>query len=665
MCMIFILLPMNALAVGYMYNGEYFEFDDTNFWADGWCYRPINESGKTAILVAYNKEVVASDAVVVPGKINGYKIIAFAEGLLRDTDIKVCDLSKTEASLLPEEMFHLSTVEKVILPSTVKEIGGICFYSSNLSEINLLEGLESIGDRAFGYSKIKNITIPFTVKEIKENAFMFCDFLEEIHFKSMHINSIGSEEPYISGNNYNDVIFMTKSLKKLILSENVNKIHSEEFKEFFNSRGYYYSKNYPENLTIYGKKGSYAEIYAAENGFDFVALGSEALSDWAKDDVAHGITLGYVPHELRGNWQDNITRGEYAKLALCFLAVQYGYAPVNNIQTNFTFTGRAMTDHETTIKHFEWKAIEKFVADYCETQLDRDGSPFLFNELNSNYTEDRPLYFSWWWDAISHYFKPFADVFYTDNSSYINAAYLFGLVNGVGEELYNPDAPITRQEAAVMLMRVYANYGGVVSDKGVENFSDSGLIADWAAHAVSDVTAIGVMQGVGSETFDPLGYYTREQAIVTFMRLYENAPISRGRANIQPLVGYETQIKKYIDITILEQYETPSCTILYCNNATNTTSSDYALYIFYRNGGFRNVTYFLQQNNAFSNIEPIFDIQISEDKSQLSYKVYVTKDYNYFCHLDDLYNPNFKYETGGYQFIMDIETGAYVSIEKL
>ena len=29
------------------------------------------------------------------------------------------------------------------------------------------------------------------------------------------------------------------------------------------------------------------------------------LSEWAENDVAHAITLGYVLHVLRGNWQDN------------------------------------------------------------------------------------------------------------------------------------------------------------------------------------------------------------------------------------------------------------------------------------------------------------------------------------------------------------------------
>lgn len=391
------------------------------------------------------------------------------------------------------------------------------------------------------------------------------------------------------------------------------------------------------------------------------------LSKWAENDFARAVSLGFVPSELLGNWQGNIIRGEYARLALCFLAVQYGYTAVNSIQTNYVFKGRGASDPESTIKYFEWKAVEKFIADYCETKPDREGNPILFKNLNPNYNQDKPLFFSWWWDVISHVYKPFSDVDYKDDGPYINAAYLFGLVNGVGEGLYNPSAPITRQEAAVLLMRVYSNYGGVVPDKELKKFSDSDLIAGWAASAVQEVTAIGVMQGKDNETFDPLGYYTREQAIVTFMRLYENAPVSRKKANIPPLVDYQSQINNCLNngFTVLEQYKTPSCTVLYGDNDPDPGVFDYCLYLIYHNGGFRDVTYFLRQNGAFINAEPIYDIQISKDGSRLSFKVYVTEDYNYFCYLGDLYNSNKVYENGGYCFLLDIETGKYLQIEKI
>ena len=52
-------------------------------------------------------------------------------------------------------------------------------------------------------------------------------------------------------------------------------------------------------------------------------------------------------------------------------------------------------------------------------------------------------------------------------------------------------------------------------------FSDSEYIADYAKAAVDFVTSRGIMNGVGDNRFDPHGPYTKEQAAMTMLRLYE------------------------------------------------------------------------------------------------------------------------------------------------
>ena len=42
---------------------------------------------------------------------------------------------------------------------------------------------------------------------------------------------------------------------------------------------------------------------------------------------------------------------------------------------------------------------------------------------------------------------PFTDI----DDDYVTAAYTIGIVSGVGNDMFNPDSAITRQEAAVML----------------------------------------------------------------------------------------------------------------------------------------------------------------------------------------------------------------------
>ena len=68
---------------------------------------------------------------------------------------------------------------------------------------------------------------------------------------------------------------MTKNLKKLTLPENIKHIGKYEFMESTAGRHWYVPVKYPDNLTVYGKKGSYAEAYAAEHELSFVPIESE------------------------------------------------------------------------------------------------------------------------------------------------------------------------------------------------------------------------------------------------------------------------------------------------------------------------------------------------------------------------------------------------------
>ncbi|WP_203282123.1 leucine-rich repeat domain-containing protein [Metamycoplasma hominis] len=70
---------------------------------------------------------------------------------------------------------------KVTIPSSINEIGDSAFLDCrNLKEIVLNEGLKKIGDWAFSGTNIKSITIPGSVKEIGDSAFFGCSNLKEV-----------------------------------------------------------------------------------------------------------------------------------------------------------------------------------------------------------------------------------------------------------------------------------------------------------------------------------------------------------------------------------------------------------------------------------------------------------------------------------------------------
>lgn len=95
-----------------------------------------------------------------------------------------------------------------------------------------------------------------------------------------------------------------------------------------------------------------------------------------------------------------------------------------------------------------------------------------------------------------------------------------GVVNGVGENRFDPDASLTRQEAATMLARLAAALEKPLPAQA-STFADTDSVASWALEAVGQMQASGVMNGTGNDMFSPGDPYERQQSIVTIMRLYE------------------------------------------------------------------------------------------------------------------------------------------------
>jgi hypothetical protein len=122
---------------------------------------------------------------------------------------------------------------------------------------------------------------------------------------------------------------------------------------------------------------------------------------------------------------------------------------------------------------------------------------------------------------------PFVDT--TD----INAhkAYTIGVVTGMGEGRFAPDESLTREQAAAMLYRLaYAVGQPFPPSAPTFAFADNASISSWAAEAVGQMQASGIMGGVGDNRFAPQGSYTREQSIVTMLRLFDIVDIP----NLEP-----------------------------------------------------------------------------------------------------------------------------------
>lgn len=101
-----------------------------------------------------------------------------------------------------------------------------------------------------------------------------------------------------------------------------------------------------------------------------------------------------------------------------------------------------------------------------------------------------------------------------------------GVVNGVGDGQFAPYSPIQRQQAASMLHRLATlrtDYIDSTKNKMPHVFIDGENIRSWARSDVYWACNSGIMTGTGNNAFQPTGQYTREQSIVTILRLYDTS----------------------------------------------------------------------------------------------------------------------------------------------
>lgn len=127
-----------------------------------------------------------------------------------------------------------------------------------------------------------------------------------------------------------------------------------------------------------------------------------------------------------------------------------------------------------------------------------------------------------------------------------NRAYYLGLVKGRGDGVFDPEGLITRQEAAVMLVRAYEVCGGILPEPtDTLRFTDEAQIAEWARESVGLLADMGVMGGLEDNSFSAHGNYTVEQCMLTLLRLYQYASVNAENKNTGPLFSYE-QCMQYI-----------------------------------------------------------------------------------------------------------------------
>ena len=124
--------------------------------------------------------------------------------------------------------------------------------------------------------------------------------------------------------------------------------------------------------------------------------------------------------------------------------------------------------------------------------------------------------------------NPFTDV--ANNQWYTNAVIWAagnGVVNGVGEGRFDPDANITREQMAAILYRYAQKKGFDTSARAdLKTYPDYGEISAYARESLSWANVNGLIGGTtgadGKTIFDPQGNATRAQVAAILMRYVKN-----------------------------------------------------------------------------------------------------------------------------------------------
>lgn len=218
---------------------------------------------------------------------------------------------------------------------------------------------------------------------------------------------------------------------------------------------------------------------------------SDEPSIWARAEIAQAVSLGLVPEDMQNEYNKAITRQEFCRLIV------------------------GLCD--------AWHSAGK-------------------TETAQGIASARRL-------------DPTQTVFSDTDDPDVSLCAALGIVDGRGNGIFDPNAAITRQEAAKMLYEAANTLTLLIVDETSHSsvpaasfphvFSDGRLIQNWAREKINWVYHKGIMKGVSDNRFDATGTYTREQTYLTLLRLY-NA-YGNDELNKKPEAEYYPYGDGYID----------------------------------------------------------------------------------------------------------------------
>lgn len=197
-------------------------------------------------------------------------------------------------------------------------------------------------------------------------------------------------------------------------------------------------------------------------------------SAWAQPELQKAYGLGLLWDGLPENYRDLITRADFCRMMVSYLAVQ-------------------------------WNTNPDDLVDMVNLYLKKTDEA-MFSDCANPYAAD-----------------------------WINAAARLGLVQGKAPGIFDPQGHLTREEAAVMLTRAQEILGCDLPETAAPDYTDSQYIAHWAADSVAILADWDVMHGMAYGRFNPRNELTVQECAAACLRLHEKAPVGLGKDNVTAL----------------------------------------------------------------------------------------------------------------------------------
>ncbi len=104
--------------------------------------------------------------------------------------------------------------------------------------------------------------------------------------------------------------------------------------------------------------------------------------------------------------------------------------------------------------------------------------------------------------------------------NYVNWGFAQGIVRGIDDVTFAPNAKVTREQMAIMLDNLAQSTDlALPATNGAVSFTDAASISPWAAGSVSKIVAAGLMGGYPDGKYKPQGNATRAEAATVVYQL--------------------------------------------------------------------------------------------------------------------------------------------------